>query len=208
MRFRTIVTRFLLIAVAAASCVLTGLRPANAVPIADGTTVSLRGTTVAARPELGGMVIADQLLPVEIDLGRVGLFRGSLQNRVVREAAGNLTFYYRLISDPSSTLTPNAVTDYLSLPGARMADVDFRIDGLGTIPPTAADRDAGRLVFRFASPVASGQQSRFFFLRTDATSYAVNTETMITGESGPFAYMRSLATWGPVYPAGKPGVGK
>lgn len=207
MRFRSTAPRFLMIAVAAASCALVGLRPANAVPIAEGSTVPLRGTTHAARPELGGTVIADQLLPVEIDLGSVGRFRGSLQNRVVREAAGNLTFYYRLISDPSSTLTPNAVSDFLTLPAARLADVDFRIDGLGTIPPTSATRDPGRLVFRFASPVGVGQQSRFFFLRTDATSYALNTETMITGESGPYAYMRSLGTWGPVYPAGKPGKG-
>jgi hypothetical protein len=148
-------------------------------------------------------VVVDQQIPVEINLGSAGRFSGWLQNRVVREAAGNLTFYYRLRSDSTSTLAPDAVTDYLTLPASRSADMDFRIDGLGTVPPTTADRDPGRLVFRFATPVGPGQESRFFFLRTDATDYALNTETMVTGESGQVAYMRSVPTWGPVYPAGK-----
>jgi hypothetical protein len=203
MRNRNSARRFLL-AVALAALGIGSAVPAQAVPIAEGVTVSLSGTTHAARPELGGSVIVDQLIPVAINLGSTGRFSGWLQNRVVRETAGNLTFYYRLHSDSTSTLTPNAVADYLTLPASRLADVDYRIDGLGVVPPTTADRDPGRLVFRFATPVGPGQESRFFFVRTDATDYALNTETIISGESGQVAYMRSLPTWGPVYPAGKP----
>ena len=182
-----------------ALCLAASSRAAWAVNLPEGAMVSLWGTRVADRPDLAGVIIEDRLVPLEINLGTVGTFRGALQNRVVREGSGTLTFYYRIMSDPGSTLTINALADYLTLPATRSIHVEYRLDGLGTVPPTTASRDSGRLLFSFARPIGAGEHSRFFFFQTNATTYALNMETIIAGESGPYAYMRSVATLGPVF---------
>src|SRR5689334_18811913 len=63
--------------------------------VLPGGAVALPGTTAAAQPALAGTVVRDALLPVTVtDPGGHVIFRGHLQDRVVREnVAGTLDFY-------------------------------------------------------------------------------------------------------------------
>lgn len=86
--------------IAAATCAaLATLAPtgAHAVPLNNAFVAQpyldtgLPGTTVAARPELAGVVLADTMQPLTFS----GLaLSGTVQNRVVRETGtGTLDFY-------------------------------------------------------------------------------------------------------------------
>src|SRR3954465_10144425 len=73
-------------------------RSMMSVALPPGAAVPLPGTTAAAEPALAGLVIHDSLLPVSVSdgIGHV-IFRGHLQDRVVRESGtGNLDFYQTL----------------------------------------------------------------------------------------------------------------
>ena len=66
---------------------------ARAVSLPPGGFSLLSGTTAAARPELGGLVLEDTLRPFSIDLGGGFSVTGMLQDRVVRSATdGTLDF--------------------------------------------------------------------------------------------------------------------
>src|SRR5215213_4444427 len=63
--------------------------------VLPGGNVPLPGVTAAAQPVLAGVVIRDVAIPFSVNNG-VGqtIFRGTLQDRVVREnATGTLDFY-------------------------------------------------------------------------------------------------------------------
>lgn len=148
--------------------------PAPAVPINPGDTVALAGTTSAARPELAGDVLVDTIRPFSIDLGGGLMITGSVQDRVVRsDADGTLDFYYRLFNDVDSSGTVDFVVREVYT--GFSTDVDFRTDGLGTIGPDQAFRLAGsgeEVRFDFlADTVGPGEESRLFFIKTDATQY-------------------------------------
>src|SRR2546423_15056565 len=68
-----------------------------------GGSVAVAGTTAAARPELAGVAIRDALLPFTITSASGGtIFKGTLQDRVVREnQAGTLDFYETIIASSS-----------------------------------------------------------------------------------------------------------
>ena len=109
----------------------------QAVPVTPGGNVALSGTTVAARPELAGVVVEDVLRPFTINDASGLVATGQVQDRVIREtASGTLTFSYRIINDVSSAgpivyFYPRSFTGFAT-------DVDFRLDGLGTVGPSAA----------------------------------------------------------------------
>lgn len=151
---------------------ISGVRAAD---VAPGETVLISGTNAVVRPELSGSVIYDEELPFEI-VGTSGslLYRGILQNRVVRsDADETLDFYYR-IRDTQGGL--NGVLDAMSTSGFAGwdMDVDFRLDSLGSVGPSIATRSGdGDIVDFFfgVTPVFSSTESFFVFVKTDATDF-------------------------------------
>jgi hypothetical protein len=104
----------------------------------------LPGTTVAAMPELAGVVIEDVIRPFHIPLAGGGRITGTLQDRVVSEnTTGALDFYYSIKNGITSTgvgpLGTNIpdITEVIrrSFPPSVTTDMDWRIDGLGEIAP-------------------------------------------------------------------------
>jgi len=133
---------------------------------------SLSGTTSALRPELAGTVLQDVL-----DTFTFNGVTVTIQNRVVREdGTGTLDFYWRIRDVEGGDIDAFRLG---SFGYSFLTDADFRIDGLGaTGPDTArlfnpADRPDGALNFLFVDGVTD---SRFFFLHTNATSYAKTAE--------------------------------
>ena len=140
-----------------------------AVPLPSGDTV-LSGTTVAARPELAGVVEEDLLIPYSFQ-GAGFSVSGVIQNRVVRSVDGTLDFYWRIISDASSTgeITAFRVGGF----GGFALDGDFRLDGVGSVgPDTARNFGGGFVNFLFSNGVSAGESSFFFFLDTQATAFS------------------------------------
>jgi hypothetical protein len=177
--------RFSHIAAAAvvAAAILAIAPAAQAVPLNNSFSgesfldTPLGGTTVAARPELAGVVLEDSLQ--SFDFGALNI-SGTVQNRVVRETGtGTLDFYWRITVDPTST---GGGVDAFRLGDfgyAFLTDADWRIDGLGSAAPfigrlfNPATHPTGDINFLFTDPaVPADESSRFFFLHTNATSYS------------------------------------
>lgn len=149
---------------------------ANAVVLPPGTTQPLPGTTVAADPQLAGVVEVDEIVPFSF-AAYGGTVSGDVQVRVVRSSVdGTVDFYWRVFNDEESSGAIGSfrlgefVTD--------VYDADWRIDGLGSVAPGSAHRFGGAfdsfVNFNFGDLLAPGETSRFFFLDTGATSYARN----------------------------------
>jgi len=76
--------------------------------VLPGATVALPGTTAAAQPALAGVVVRDALIPFSVDDG-IGhtIFKGTLQDRVVREnGSGTLDFYQTIRADAALKSVP------------------------------------------------------------------------------------------------------
>ncbi|HEX8912852.1 MAG TPA: SdrD B-like domain-containing protein [Humisphaera sp.] len=155
--------------------------------VLPGGGVPVGGTTAAARPELAGVVVRDALIPFTVTNSATGglVFKGQLQDRVVKEnATGTLDFYQRIIADPG--FTPLSSVDYVarSVFSGWGTDVDFRTDGVGsaTIKPESASRSGDGSSVRFAfnsDPITGGQSSRFYFVKTNAKFFDVKGGTAI-----------------------------
>jgi hypothetical protein len=179
--------------------------PSLAVPLPLGAITPLSGTTSAARPELAGLVLEDQLIPFTItDSDGNVLYQGTIQNRVVlSQRHQTLAFYFAIRhTDPSfrGSIVGVSRTGFREGTTIFSTDVDFRLDGLGSIGPAGASRNGGgdQIDFAFANnPVTAGAESRFVFVLTHATKYdAVGTLTLYTEDgssSGP------LTVFAPVF---------
>ena len=154
--------------------------------VLPGASVAVTGTTAAARPELAGTVIRDALLPFVVTApSGAEIFKGTLQDRVVRETkTGTLDFYETI---RASTSTPTAALDNVirATFSGFSTDVDYRTDGLGNpaIHPGKVDRSAppgGALRFDFGGVgIGAGQLSRFYFIKTNAVAFDVSGLTAI-----------------------------
>jgi hypothetical protein len=173
-------------------------QPVFPTPFAD---TALSGTTNAARPELAGTVMEDVLTPFSFS----GV-TGTVQNRVVKESGtGTLDFYWKVNVDASATGTGVGALRLIDFGAANLTDGDYRIDGLGTVAPTTArvfngtSYPTGAINFLFDSAVTAGTESRFFFLHTDATSYAKTAQyDMLTGGSQQLS--GTFSTFAPAVP--------
>lgn len=163
---------------AQAVALTTPVAPAN---FAD---TALPGTTAAARPELAGTVLEDLITPFSF----AGI-SGTVQNRVVREtASGTLDFSWKINVDSVDTRGTGVVALRLIDFGLdNLTDADWRIDGLGSVAPSEArlfsvtSEPSGALNFLFDTSVDAGEQSKFFFLRTSATSYSLSARYDLLG---------------------------
>lgn len=177
---------------------VTGAVETWAVPIAPGALTPIGGTTWADRPELAGTVIVDDLISFtgKDALGNI-YYTGILQTRIVRETvAGTLDFYYRirdLLPGPSYTdgITRLSTTDFAGF----ATDVDWRIDGLGSVSPVIADRSSSgsKVSFTFyPGTLMPGTESMFMFIKTNATHYGIGSTVLIDGG------IASIKTYAPI----------
>ena len=166
---------------AACSFAILVLAPvaARAVPLPVGDT-PISGTTSALRPELAGTVLEDVIQPYGFtnNSGTLAMF-GTVQNRVVRsDVDGTIDFYWRIVPEPNPLALPNVrdgeIIAFRVIGFDSYAlDGDWRIDGLGNVPPQIARNFGGGSVnFLFDPGVHVGEESRNFFLDTQATAYA------------------------------------
>jgi hypothetical protein len=134
--------------------------------VTAGGSVSLRGTTAAARPELAGVVEQDRLRSFGAGGGTIN---GVLQERIVRSSVdGTLAFYYRI-----KELTGGSIRRHIAFfewPATlRAVDMDYRVDGLGEVGPFVGSA-ATPMRFDFdtvrpATGVTPTMLSRFMFIK-------------------------------------------
>jgi hypothetical protein len=168
-----------------------------------GSTITLTGTTLSARPELASTDVVNQTLPFSfINSATGGQVSGTLFDDVTKEnATGTLDFYYQVTmnanSSPAGAIRTSGFTGYST-------DVDFRTDGTGTIDPNSAQRfsgsTAGFLDFIFSTtPMTGGTMSQFEFVKTTATTYNDSGQTDISADSGAGStgISAELATYAP-----------
>jgi hypothetical protein len=145
---------------------------AQGVDLAPGGNVALWGTTVAADPNLAGVVQEDPIIP----FGHRRAFRGRLQGRVVMsDNLGTMIFSPRVrdfndLDDSGWQLVGIGIRGYRGW----STDVDYRTDGLGDIGPGSAMRSVNGDVVMFdfhADPVGDGNETYFVFALTDAPAY-------------------------------------
>jgi len=180
--------------------------------VLPGGTVPTPGTTLAARPELAGTVVLDNLIPLNVVDGSGNIaFAGVLQDRVVKETvSGTLDFYQTIRADiPANLPAFQGFIDNVtrtSFAGFQ-TDVDWRIDGLGTpgISPSQASRTAtGNAVkFDFFKSITNGQMSYFYMIKTNATSFDLNGQTTLNFGS-PAAALGASVTVPTAEPIGQP----
>lgn len=182
--------------------------PLPSIPPPNGpdAVVGLTGTTAAAEPVLKGVVVSDELKQLDI-----GDFKGTLQVRVARSMQDNcLTFAYRIINkSPSGENAPKVAAFYIHGKGfeaLQNADVNYRIDGLGSIAPNEAVLKkagtglSGDIGFLFQKPIAPGEQSRFFFVRTslkDLSKDPARLEVVVSHGSNSGSASENLQPTGP-----------
>ncbi len=158
--------------------------PARAINIPPGGSVGLPGTIPP-----GGVVAADILIPFDIVSGGGALlYRGVLQNRVVREASGQYAFYYRIrdtVAGLNGIIRNVRTIDF----SGWSCDVDWDTSSPGNKNPTRAQRSAGvgnELLYIFGNNLFSNETSRFFYSRTNALAFArtgLTTIELTTGET-------------------------
>jgi hypothetical protein len=153
---------------------LANLIPPRAADSAPWATV---GTSVALRGELAGTVVADEIRPFTFRVNNDGeiILNGTLQDRVVRRhSTGTLDFYYRIQHSRESAEPISAVARDVFHGPFLLTDVDWRVDGLGSVAPSSAFQtlETGRITTEFATYIMPGQSSRFVFIGTNATAFA------------------------------------
>jgi hypothetical protein len=183
----------------AAALALALCGSADAVVLPIGVT-PLSGTTLAANPQLAGIVLEDDLVPFSFS-AYGGIVSGTVQSRVVRSSVdGTLDFYWRVFNDPNSAgpITSFRLGNFYT----PVYNADYRIDGLGDVAPDAAHRFASPNVnFLFGSAggstLGAGASSNFMFLDTSATSYGrVALYDLTTLENGSIS--GTFSTFAPV----------
>lgn len=179
--------------------------PSLAVIVPPGEQGFLTGTTEAARPDLGGRIIADTSTSYSVTVDALErTSTGSIQSRVVRNSFGTLDFYWRVVPTYGSTLDLSSFSvDPWPLGSI---DTDYRIDGLGAYGPDRLVNNGGiaaafDLSWIFESPDPAAETS-FFFARSDAVRFArTDYSVLFKGQSpdgGPiFFQSQSGETFGP-----------
>lgn len=185
---------------AAIITILAAILPAAAFGVPTAGTyfwVGLPGTTAAVEPVLAGTVIEDRIIPYSTPAGWSSPSSGTVQVRTVRGADGRLSFYWRIKADPGSRDQVQGL-EIRELPRVAF-DANWRQDGLGSIAPDEIYGldwpDGWRLQFHFRWPnaVHAGEESRFFFLRTNARTSAPARIRVVFGN-----------TWSAYLPASGP----
>jgi hypothetical protein len=182
---------------------------AQAVLLVPGVTTLLPGTTVAAEPQLAGVVREDKMFDFSMTTGK-GLVTGQIQSRVVQSSVdGTLDFYWRVINDPNSA--DDVAFFRIGLFDAPEYNANWRIDGVGDRAPISAHRflpsQTTFVNFDFTttgpggapSALHPGESSNFMFMDTSATAYA-ETASMDIADFGTFHESHSFPAFTPAVP--------
>ncbi len=161
---------------------------ALAVPLSPGGGAALSGTTAAAQPDLAGVVLEDRIRPWTFTLPSGAVVKGTFQDRVSRSnATGLLHFSFRLKNDAASQGVIARVRRGQYGPSGGI-NVDFRVDGLGSVGAPAARFLTGTdidVLFDFANaPIKPGGESRFHFIATKVKEYDESSMAIIEGGAG------------------------
>lgn len=163
-----------------AGLMLAASQNSGAVTLTAAGDYAINGTTVAARPELAGVILEDMITNYSFTGTAGQIVEGTIQNRVVRSIDGTIDFYWRITSTGG-----NDDIDAFRVIGfdGYNLDADWRIDGLGSAAPDVAryfGPGSGAVNFLFnQDPVGvdstgAYDSSRFFFLDTNATAYSLS----------------------------------
>ncbi len=149
----------------------------------DGSK-SVRGTTVAERPELAGGILRDENIDFTIRNASGELvYAGTLQDRVKQSKKNKtLSFEFR-IKNSQPGLSGRIVSVGREGFSGWSTDMDFTVDGLGSNGPDTVRRASksrgDRVAFSFErTPIASGEESRFCFVLTNATRFAAKAGSL------------------------------
>lgn len=175
---------------------MTASSPAKAAILpGPNTNINLAGTSLQQSPTLRGVTIAKRTIEFRTKYnvaGQIKLWSGTLQQQVVRESAsGKLTFYYRLYSSPSSQYPDFGVLFFAGNDQATYRagalDIDWRSDmGAGTAPDQVQNVSS-YVLFKFTQGgLQAGQWSRWFYIRTNATNFALNDQVQLYNTSDAF----------------------
>lgn len=166
-----------------------------------GDEITLIGTTVAAEPQLAGLVLQDELIPFSF-ASSVGSISGTVQQRVVRSSQDNtLDFYWRVINDTTSldSVAFWRVGDFSS----PEYNPNWRIDGVGDVAPVSANRFTDSFEsyvnFSFGNGIMPGESSKFFFFDTSATNYDKSAFYDLASQ-GTFSASAQFAAYTPAVP--------
>lgn len=189
--------------------------PALAVPLPPGQFTALPGTSLQQDPTLAGQLLAQQTEFAAFPIGSLSeIVNVSVEASVIRNGAGTLDFYWRVVVAPDSVgwVQSMSVTDFA--PGF---DADWRSDSPGTVAPTGAwhftDGASPMVQFSFTDVgelgLAAGEQSFSLLLRTQATHYARTGTFDLSGlffdENGGWAGGTGpLSTFAPAVPVPEP----
>lgn len=183
-----------------AATLLTLAAHASAVVLSPSVSEPLPGTTVALNPQLAGTVLEDTIQAFSF-VANGGTISGTVQSRVVRSSVdGTLDFYWRVISDDTSSgpMQSFRIGNFFTA----IYDADWRIDGLGDTAPNTGRLFAGtggNVNYDFGSTgLAAGHESYFMFLDTSATRYAMTGLYDVTN-MGQTEISQLFATYAPSY---------
>jgi hypothetical protein len=162
---------------------------ALSVVLAPGASLPVPATTAATEPTLDGTVIHDVMVPFTIN-GANGavLCSGKLQDRVVQSTkTGQYDFYFAIRETAGTGEVNRMLTSSFAAQPLRVA---YRTDGLGTVPPRTAARNAApgaAVEFLLTDPPVScarHEESRFMLLRTDVKVFKPGGKTEIFATTG------------------------
>jgi hypothetical protein len=153
----------------------TGLLPAAAfgAAVAPGARdVPLSGTSMST----AGEIVADLSATFSINdpAGGQALLAGIVENRVIREPAGTLTFHYKLTNTADSPDLGKALLRFTAFGFSPLlaTDVDYRL-GIGSAHPSTVTRNNEVVDFRFTETggtLAPGASTEML-IRTDAIDF-------------------------------------
>ncbi len=143
----------------------------QAVILTPGVWSALPGS-----PGLPGTIIEDDVVPYSI----FGVEAGAVQNRVVRKDDDTLLFLWRVTRNEVTAVAPVRA---FRLGGFEVPtyDTNWSTTSVGTVPTNHAflfDQPGGHVIWQFSTNlggqdgIMATESSRFFWLDTDATSYA------------------------------------
>lgn len=143
--------------------VLSPLAAAITVPV--GATVTLPGTTVAERPELGGASLLPNSFGI-INSTTPGAYQARVDFDAVREpGTGFLDFTYRVVgSDHTTPLRWQFKVDNLAMLG--VLETDVLLDSAGkNVPIQVTHNVDGTATFTSSEALQPGESTKTFFIR-------------------------------------------
>jgi hypothetical protein len=162
---------------------------AVSVLLPPGASLTVPATTDATEPTLGGEVIHDALVPFTIKTASGAVVcTGELQDRVVQSTkTGQFDFYYAIRNTKGTGAVGRVGTESFSGQPLR---VGYRTDGLGTVPPRIAVRNAApgaAVEFELTDPPLSclrHEESRFMLIRTEVKTFQPGGKTVLVATTG------------------------